>query len=57
MSGVIVYKSNYGSTRQNAEWIHEETGFSVHESKDRGIPWAESPVVVIGSPVMAASRF
>ncbi|MFC2082575.1 flavodoxin domain-containing protein [Candidatus Bipolaricaulota bacterium] len=53
MAGIIVYASNYGSTRQYAEWIHEETGFQMYQSKDRAIPWAESAVVVIGSPIMA----
>lgn len=53
MGGVIVYKSNYGSTRQYAEWIHEETGFPMYQTKDRGIPWEESSTVVIGSPIMA----
>lgn len=28
MSGIILYKSKYGATKQYAEWIAEETGFS-----------------------------
>lgn len=52
MAGVIIYQSNYGSTKQYADWIHEETGFPVFESRDRSIPW-DADTIVIGSPLMA----
>jgi len=53
MSGVIIYRSNYGSTKQYAEWIAEETGFSIHDSRDTAIPWAGADLVVIGCPIVA----
>lgn len=28
MSGIILYKSKYGSTKKYAEWLAEETGFA-----------------------------
>jgi len=53
MSGIVIYRSNYGSTKQYAEWIAEETGFSVHDSRDKAIPWAGADTVVIGCPIVA----
>ena len=53
MSGIIVYRSSYGSTKQYADWIHEETGFPVYDSRDKGIPWDGADTVVIGSPILA----
>ena len=29
MNGVILYQSKYGATKRYAEWLSEETGFSV----------------------------
>jgi len=52
MSGVIIYQSTYGSTKQYAEWIHEETGFPLFESRARSIPW-DADTIVIGCPLMA----
>jgi len=52
MRGVIIYRSTYGSTKQYAEWIHEETGFPLFDSRDRSIPW-DVDTVVIGCPVIA----
>ena len=52
MSGIIVYRSSYGSTKQYAEWIHDETGFPVFESRDDSIPW-DADTVVIGCPIIA----
>ena len=53
MSGIVVYRSNYGSTKQYADWIHEETGFPVYDSRDKGIPWDGANTVVIGCPILA----
>ena len=53
MSGIIVYRSTYGSTKQYANWIHEETAFPVHDSRDEGIPWREVDTAVIGCPILA----
>jgi len=53
MSGIVVYRSSTGSTKQYAEWIAEETGFALHDSRDKAIPWDASDTVVIGSPIVA----
>jgi menaquinone-dependent protoporphyrinogen IX oxidase len=53
MSGIIVYRSSTGSTKQYADWIHEETGFPVYESRDKKIPWDGADTIVIGSPIIA----
>jgi flavodoxin len=53
MAGIVVYQSTYGSTKQYAEWIREETGFALHSPKDPAIPWEEADVVVVGCPVVA----
>ena len=53
MSGVVVYRSTYGSAKQYADWIHEETGFPVYESRDKKIPWAGADTIVIGCPILA----
>lgn len=54
MKGIIIYKSNYGSTRQYAQWLSEETGFTalpVKSVKKKDI--AESDRVIIGAPIFA----
>lgn len=53
MSGIIVYRSSYGSTEQYADWIHEETGFPVYDSRDKKIPWDGADTIVIGCPILA----
>ena len=53
MSGIIVYRSTYGSAKQYADWIHEETGFPVYESRDKKIPWDGADTIVIGCPILA----
>ena len=52
MSGIIVYRSSYGSTREYAQWIHEETKFPLFDPQDSTIPW-NTDVVVIGCPIIA----
>ncbi len=52
MRGVIIYRSTYGSTKQYAEWIREETGFPLFDSRDRSIPW-DTDTIVVGCPVIA----
>ena len=52
MKGIIIYKSNYGSTEQYAKWLAESTGFAAMEVKnvkDRDIK--NSDAIVIGCPV------
>ena len=34
MKGIIVYKTKYGSTKQYADWIKEETGFEAYPVKE-----------------------
>lgn len=52
MTGIIIYQSTYGSTKQYAEWIRDETGFRVFESRDKSIPW-DADTIVIGCPLIA----
>ena len=37
MSGIILYKSKYGATKQYADWIAERTGFSCIKTDDADI--------------------
>lgn len=53
MSGIVVYRSSTGSTKDYADWIAAATGFKAYESRDASIPWAEADTVVIGSPIIA----
>ena len=53
MNGVVIYQSTYGSTKQYADWIAQETGFPLYESRDPNIPWADAEAVVIGCPIVA----
>lgn len=54
MNGVIIYKSNYGTARQYAEWISQETGFSSVDIKKVRINDIKSAdTVIFGSPVIA----
>ena len=53
MSGIVVYRSSTGSTKQYTEWIAEETGYALHESGDKAIPWDGADTVVIGCPIIA----
>jgi menaquinone-dependent protoporphyrinogen oxidase len=57
MSGAIIYRSSYGSTKQYADWIAEETGLRVLDQSTDDIPWAELDTVVIGCPVLAMKPF
>jgi flavodoxin len=57
MAGAVVYYSTYGSTRQYAEWIAEETGFALYDQKSDSIPWETVDRVVIGSPTLVMQPF
>ena len=57
MKGAIVYYSNYGSTRQYAEWIAEETGFTLLDQKSDSVSLDEFDTVVIGSPTLKMEPF
>ena len=58
MKGLIVYASCYGSTKQYADWIKEETGYEskpYKEVTDGDIN--ESDTIIIGSWVLANRLF
>ena len=55
MSGIIIYKSKYGSTKKYAEWLAEATGFDCVElsnfsAKDLG----KYDTVVYGGGIYAS---
>ncbi|MBN2039435.1 MAG: hypothetical protein JW864_05300 [Spirochaetes bacterium] len=54
MKGIIIYKSNYGVTKQYAEWLKEETGYpaiEIERVKRKDI--LDADIVIIGGPVLA----
>ncbi|MBB6479746.1 flavodoxin domain-containing protein [Spirochaeta isovalerica] len=54
MKGIIIYKSNYGSTEQYARWIGETTGFKAINVKDvKKSDITDSDAVVFGCPNIA----
>jgi menaquinone-dependent protoporphyrinogen IX oxidase len=54
MKGIIVFKSVYGSSRQYAVWLAEETGFTAHDAETVGNEELETAeVVVTGCGVIA----
>lgn len=53
MSGVILYRSKYGSTKQYAEWLRDETGFDLYDIKQCPKDLNHYDVVVLGSSVLA----
>lgn len=58
MNGIIIYKSVYGSTKQYAEWIQEETMFDIRpvDEVDQ-TELAQYGVIIIGTPVIANKPF
>ncbi|MBI9108279.1 MAG: hypothetical protein JEZ04_16145 [Spirochaetales bacterium] len=54
MNGIIIYKSNYGSTKQYATWLSEETGFTAVDIKKAGEKTIRGKnIVILGSPIFA----
>jgi menaquinone-dependent protoporphyrinogen IX oxidase len=52
MKGIVVYKTKYGSTREYAQWISEESGFPLYSVRQRpGRILADSDIVILGSPI------
>ena len=47
MKGLVIYKTKYGSTKQYAQWISEELGCRVAESKEISIEELENYDVII----------
>lgn len=56
MNGIILCQSKYGGSKKYAEWIAEETGFKLVETKKADInEVAKCDVVVLGGGVYASS--
>ncbi|MFP4365272.1 MAG: flavodoxin domain-containing protein [Spirochaetia bacterium] len=55
MKGIIIYKSKYGSTKQYAQWLHEETGFELCNSKDFSKDISKYDAIVIAASIHAGS--
>ena len=56
MSGIILYKSKYGSTKKYAEWLAEETGFAMAETDKASIrDVSQYDTVILGGGVYASS--
>ena len=54
MKGIIIYKSNYGSTKQYAHWISEDTGFECREIDSiKNKELIAYDTVILGSPIFA----
>ncbi len=53
MQGIIVYKSTYGSTKQYAEWLSQQTGFqAVPVAQVNDTILDASDAVIVGCPVL-----
>lgn len=56
MSGIILYKSKYGSTKKYAEWLAEATGFALAETDRANIAdVCQYDVILLGGGVYASS--
>lgn len=56
MNGIILCQSKYGASRRYAEWIAEETGFRITETKKADIKEvAKYDVIILGGGVYASS--
>lgn len=55
MNGVILYQSKYGATKKYAEWLSQETGFPVIETKKAKIDEIQNcDVVILGGGIYAS---
>lgn len=52
MEGAIYFSSNYGSTKQYANWISEVTGLPVYDVKKDATNPLEYDFLILGSPVI-----
>jgi menaquinone-dependent protoporphyrinogen IX oxidase len=56
MSGIILYQSKYGASKKYAEWIAEETGFELAETKKADIEKVKGyDVIILGGGVYASA--
>ncbi len=55
MKGIIIYTSKYGSTKQYAEWLGEDTGFPVRDLKEiKAHEIKDVDMIVFGGWVLAS---
>ena len=55
MSGIILYKSKYGATKQYAEWISERTGFICKRTDEADIKdILKYDVIILGGGIYAS---
>ncbi len=55
MSGIILYQSKYGAAKKYAQWLSEETGFEVIETKKADIKEvAKHDIIILGGGVYAS---
>ena len=55
MTGIILYQSKYGATKQYADWLAEATGFPVVETKKADIRQvAQCDTIILGGGVYAS---
>lgn len=55
MKGIVLYKTSYGSTKEYAEWISEDTGFEAHPIDKAGeLPLTSFDTIIVGGYVMAS---
>ncbi|MDO5023012.1 MAG: flavodoxin domain-containing protein [Eubacteriales bacterium] len=55
MKGIILYQSKYGATKRYADWLAEETGFPVVETKKAQIDdVAQYDTVILGGGIYAS---
>lgn len=55
MKGIIIYKSKYGSTKQFAEWMQEDTGFDLYTISKCPKNLNDFDVIIVGSSIHAGS--
>jgi len=56
MTGIILYQSKYGASKKYAQWIAEETGYEMLETKKADIEKVKKyDVIIIGGGVYASS--
>lgn len=53
--GIILYQSKYGATKKYAQWLQEETGFDLQETKSADIKQVrEYDTIILGGGVYAS---
>ena len=56
MSGIILYQSKYGAAKKYAQWLSEETGFEVIETKKADIKEvSKHDTIILGGGVYASA--